>query len=224
MTAKTPAEGKSLPPVTVGKLADASRLIERLITENTSIFSDRIREYREVRATGSERSLTAEEAAQIASGLAGAAGDQASDIASFTAKIQQSDLKAVDQVPQEEMLLVAGLGTAPAALEAVQQMIALIEMPTADYRSAKESDTLDDEIRKSARSLDDLSLEEGRARASAALTHFQEAAGAQAGEVIGLIRDMMGQAIAQAASSDLSNLSPFSSLTGSLPPTDGTEE
>lgn len=138
-------------------------------------------------------------------------------------KLQNSDLRSRDVVPQSEVLLAAGLATAPALLDAVKQIVALVEMSDARYKTAKKNDCLEEAIEQDAEKLDDLELSEGRARAAAALAHFQKAAGSTAGEVVGLLRDMMGQALAQATAIDLSEVSPFSSLTGSPPPMDGPE-
>lgn len=229
MAAKKPAGAKPLPPITVGKMREAAELVERLVIENTSLFSTRIREHREARAEGSERQLTQQEAAQLAASVVGAlaeAGntDAVNNPEKLAAKFQKSDLRAVDAVPQSEVLLAAGLATAPAILVAVAQLVALIEMDADTYREARESGKLDDAIKQAATALDDLPLEEGRDRAGAALDHFQTAAGAQAGEALGLIRDMMGQAIAQATAIDLSEQPSSPSLTGSPPPTDGSGE
>lgn len=220
---------KTLPPITVGKMGDASHLMERLVLEKTSIFSERIRDYRAARTTGSERGLTADESVQLTSGVIPAlveAGnaEAAENPEAIAVKFQNSDLRASDPIPQGEVLLAAGLATAPALLDAVGQLVALIEMPNARYKKAKTDDTLDDFIREDAAKLEDLELSDGRARAAAALAHFQTAAGSTAGEAIGLLRDMMGQALAQATAIDLSEVSPFTSLIGSPPPMDGAEE
>lgn len=219
---------RALPPITVNKMRDAAQLMERRVLEDTSIFSQRIREYRAARATGSERGLTPDEAVQLTSGVIPAlveAGntEAAENPEALAVKFQNSDLKARDVVPQSEVLLAAGLATAPALLETVSQLVALIEMPAVRYKKAKAEDTLDDAIREDAEAFGDLDLADGRARAAAALEHFQKAAGATAGEAVGLLRDMIGQAIAQATEIDLSEISPFSSLTGSPPPMGGPE-
>lgn len=221
------AEGASvLPPLKVAKMAEIGRLIERMVTENTSVFSTRMREYREARAEGSERPLTAHEASQVASGMIEAAvaiGHEigSDDLPAFVQRFQDSKLRAVDVVPQQEVLLAAGVSTAPMLIEAVAQLVALIEMPEDRFRDARESGSLPETIKQDAAAFDDLDLAEARARASTALEHFQKAAGATAGEVVGLLRDMLAQAMTQAAGMDASETSPFTSLTGSPPPMDG---
>ncbi len=231
MATKQTGEGRpALPPVTVAKLEDGARLIERLVQENASIFGENIRKYREERRESSTRPLTAAEAAQVAAAMGsvveenGGVSPLAENPGKVLADLQNSELRAVDEVPVQEVLLAAGLATAPAVLSATKQLVALIEMPSDAHREAREGGTLDTAIDADAKTLDYLELTEGRDRARLALDHFQSAAGAAEGEGLSLIVNMIGQALGQAVQAAPNLGSAFASLTGSPVPTDGIAE
>ena len=66
------AHDAPLPPVTVARFQEATRLIEVLVDENTDLFIDRMASYRERARAGSARRLTPAEAAQVAAAIGGA--------------------------------------------------------------------------------------------------------------------------------------------------------
>lgn len=207
--------------MTVARFEDVSRLIEELIDENVSLFSDNISKYRTARREGSMRPLDAVEAGQIAAALAIDVNDESTP--AKLAALQQSDLRSVDEVSMQEALVPALAATAPAAIACARRITALIEMPSADYRAAAQAGNLEEAIRKAADSFGDLDMVDARPRAQRAFAHFQEAAGATPGEAWSLILRIVGQAMGQAMEAAPNLGSAFSSLTGSLPDMDGAE-
>lgn len=226
MTAQKKGEGQpALPPMMVARVADCMRLVEDLVSENIELFGDNIAKHRAMRRESSSAPLTGMEAAQVAAALG--IDPNAENAAERIAAIQKSDLRSTDEVPMQEVLLVAGVATAPAAIEAACRLVALVEMPDPEYRKAREAgkDKLREAIDKAANAFElDVSAEDGRARASAALDHFQKAAGVDSGEARSLILRTVLEALGQAMENAPNLNSAFGSLTGSLEPTDGTAE
>lgn len=228
-TADTGASAAALPPITVGKMEDAAALIERLVSENTSIFAANVAEYRETRRQSSERPLSAAEAGQVAAAMVSVLDESGvthglTENPGETLKgIQDSGLRAMDEPSVQEVLLAAGLATAPALLGAVSRLVALVELDNGEHEKHAEAGTLDEHLDECARTMRTASLLDGRARAKAALDHFQDAAGAAPGEAWSLVVRAIGQAMGQAVAISPELGSAFSSLTGSLAPTDGDD-
>lgn len=208
---------RGLPPITVAKLQECSALLERLVREKTSIFADNANDYRTQWRATSERVLSAQEAASIAGVLA--ADLEAGERVKLAELVQGSGLRAQDEPTRAEVLLAAGVATAPAFLDATLRVVALVEMPNADLEQHAEDGTLHDEIKTRAADLQRLELRAARSRADAALQHFAASAGYSAGEVVGVIAQMVQRAMSDAITPLAS-----SSLTGSPEPTDGTED
>lgn len=215
-------DGKpTLPPITTAKFEEAGRLIERLIEEKSSVFVEKAASYRESHRQGTSRQLNAQEAAQITAGLAHHMdGNGGADLGAMAAEIQQSDLRAYDEPTEQEVLMVAGVATAPEFIDIVQRFVALVEMPSDRFREAREGGTLDEAIDDAVREMAYLDVkDEARPRAIAALTHFSEAAGAGGpGEAWALISQVVAAAWRQAMSA-----SPSSSPTSSLVDTGGDD-
>lgn len=213
---------EGLPPITVRKMYEAGLLVERIVEEKTSVFIDKGHKYREQHRQGTSRPLSAQEAAQVAAGLAGElSGDLAENPGEAVARIQASGLRAYDEPDPKEVLLVAGLGTAPALMEVVCELLALVEMNADDFEKACENGQLDEELERRGKALMHGELAETRQRASAALEHVARASGREPGEAVGLLSKMVGQALGQAMSMLPST---SSSLIDSAAPTDGAGE
>lgn len=208
--------GLRLPPITVAKLEQCSLLVERLVAEKTSVFAAKANAYRVEWRDASTRPLSAEEAASIASGIADDLA--ADDRVRVAEQLQQSDLRAQDEPTRAEVLLAAGVATAPAFLDAVLRLVALVEMPLDAFEDACEAGTLDDAIHDACSDLRRLAVRDARERAVAALAHYASEAGVSAGETWGVIVELVRRALANA----ITPLSASSSLTGSPPPTDGS--
>lgn len=210
----------ALPPVTVAKMRAATELIERLATEKTSVFIDHQQAYRERHRSASSRPLSADEAAAVAAGLA---GQMQGDPVTLAERVQRSELRAYDEPEPQEVLLAAGLATAPAFLDVALELVALVEMPAGDFEEACEAGLLDDRLRLLAEELAVLELSEARGRAQACLEHVGRASGQAPGEALGLIGRVVGQAWLEAQKTILkiNETRRGSSLTGSLEPTDG---
>lgn len=223
MGAKKPGESTTaLPPMSVARVADCMRLVEDLVAENIDLFGKNIARHREARRESSTRPLTGQEAAAVAAGLN--IDPMAEGAAERIADIQKSGLTAVDEVPMQEVLLAAGVSTAPAAIDAAMRMVALVEMDAETYKSAREGDKLRQAIDDGAAEFGDLEAAEGRERASRALDHFQRAAGVDSGEARSLILRTVLDALGQAMENAPKLGSTLASLIGSQEPTDGTEE
>lgn len=214
---------RKLPPVTPARFEEALSLVESLVDEQTDMFIRMGQEYRDKHRQGTERKLTAQEAAQVASAMASAAGLPPVTVA---VAVQESDLRAYDEPEPAEILMRAGVATAPAAIGAVQRFVALLEMPAQEFMDAREAEGLEDALDAAVKAMEyqDLQGPTGvRARAQKAFEHFAVAAGADPGKAWSLFPRALWQAIQQATSS-LGLVRAPSSLTGSPPNTDGLGE
>jgi hypothetical protein len=221
-TARSPRGGgrPALPKVTVGKFEHASRLLERMARENTSVFVAAQAQYLATHREATQRPLKADEAAQVASAMAEAIGtDLAEDPGATVAKIQASGLRAYDEPQPQEVLLAAGVATAPAFLKLVQRFVALIEMPCEDFEQGDVDDRLDEVLDQRVAELRRAELDDARARASRALAHFGAKAGVDGPKAWGILgQTILGSLIEATRMSGLTG-SGLSSLTGSAPPT-----
>ncbi|HET6502102.1 MAG TPA: hypothetical protein VFG87_15205 [Amycolatopsis sp.] len=220
---KAPARTPALPPVTIARLEEALGLIDELVDEQTDVFVAKGHEYRERHRAGTERRLTAFEASQVAAAMT--SGDGLPPV-TLAVAVQESDLRAYDEPEPLELLLRAGVATAPGWMDAVKRFVALIEMDPTVFREARENETLDEALTTAvaAMAYTDLDGPDGmRVRSQHALEHFAEAAGAGPGKAGGLLVRALWQAVEQATSSLGLQRGP-SSLTGSPPSTDGLSE
>lgn len=201
-----------LPPISVAKFEEAMRLLERVVTEKTEIFIEKADAYRAAHRDGSTpRPLKPEEAAQVTAGLAHDL-DPTLRVA-MSVDVQESELRAYDEPAAQEVMMVAGVSTAPEFLDAVREFVALIEMDPDAFKDAREKGELDDAVRRAAADMAYIDLKtEGRPRAQAAMLHFSEAAGVDgSGEAWALISKAVTAALRQAMSAPQSE-SPISSL------------
>lgn len=221
-TAKKATGGDGLPVVTVARFEAASKLIEQLVDENTDLFVGRMHAYRERSRAGTSRALSATEAAQVAAGLA--TDLEAAERVSVAESVQASGLRAVDEPGAMEVLLAAGVATAPAFLDAAKRVVALLELPEDAFREAYDAGTLDAATADAIADLAHLPLPDARERARAAFAHLAEQAGDASGEGVRLLIRTVWQALQQAADQMAPTLSGLSSLTDSPEPTDGVSE
>lgn len=221
----TETDGRVLPPMTVARFEEATKLIEQLVAEKTDVFLEHANVYKRKHRAASERSLTPQEAAQIAAAMAEVIHDDLSqDPGRAVRRIQESGLRAVDEPAPQELLLAAGLATAPALLDVVKRLVALVEMDADVFEDACEGETLDDAIAAGAKELRRAELGEARQRATAALEHVQKATGASKGEAMGLLVRTIVQAFSQAMEMSQQRQSQTESSTASLVNTDGPGE
>ena len=217
------AHDAPLPPVTVARFQEATRLIEVLVDENTDLFIDRMSAYRERARTGSARRLTPAEAAQVAAAIGGAMDQDAGQVAQLAGKIQKGALRTVDEPNPQEVLLAGGLATAPAFIAAALQVVALLELPADVFEAAYEAGTLRDAVETNAKVLSQLPLADARARAARAMQNLAEGAGTSEGEAWSLLTSTVRQAFDNAvmAMADRMQTHPLESLTDSHATTDG---
>lgn len=218
-TRRRPARktGRALPPITLAKLEETGHLLQRLVETNQTLFIDEGENYRAAHRAASSRALSADEAAQLAVTIEAARGEQR-DAVQLAEQLQNSDLRAYDEPETREVLLAAGKAVAPAFLAAARDVVALVEMPTAEFEEACAQGDLEAAIERRSLELRKLPLDEARARASTALAHYSKAAGLSVGEAIRLLAQTVWQAIQQ-ATSHLDGVSRPSSLIGSAEPT-----
>lgn len=207
-----------LPPVTVARFEECLRLVERVVAEKQSVFVEKASEYRETHREQTARPLSALEAAQITAAMADhlKVGE---DPGGAIADIQASGLRAYDEPDTREVLLAAGVATAPEFVNAVQRMVAVIEMDPDRFRDAREAgeERLDEAIDDAVRDMSYLDMEsDARPRAVAALDHFSKAAGAGSGKGMALMAQTILKALGQAMSA-----LPSTSSTSSLVDTGG---
>lgn len=223
--ARKPAVRKlaKLPPLSVAHFEHALTLVEALVDQETDVFVAAGQKYRDRHRDGTERRLTAQEAAQIAGAMADAAGLPPITVA---VAVQESDLKGYDEPDPREVLMAAGVATAPAFFRAAQRFVALVEMPTADLQAACESRRLDEELdeRVAAMTYEDLSGPTGaRARTQRAFDHFAVEAASSTGKALALLARGWLKA-AQMGMESMGYKSAPSSLTGSPPDITGLAE
>lgn len=207
-TTKTKAtgarKGAGLPPITVAKLEETGKLIERVIRENQTIFVQRGHEYRETHREASGRPLKAAEAVALARELA------EEDRVQVAAELQGSELRVHEDPEQREVLLAGGAAAAPAFIAVVRDVVALVEMPAEEFEAVCEADTLPEAIEERSKDLRKLELSEARKRASAAFAHYARAAGFEPGEAWRLPVQAVWQALSDAATQLAGSASPSS--------------
>lgn len=217
------AAGGKLPVVTVARLEAATTLIERLLDENTDLFTAKAHAYRERARAGSSRALSPSEAAQVAAGLA--SDLSATERVQVAEQVQASSLRAVDEPAAMEVLLAAGLSTPKAFLQAAARFVAVIELPADEFEQADEAGTVAEAIEPVAFELRKAPVREARARARAAFEHLAREADVEMGEPLRLLIRTVWQALQQTADQMAPVLgSGLSSLTDSPAPTDGASE
>lgn len=185
-----------LPVLTVARFEEALALIERMVAQDKSVFIAHAQAYREEHRDKTLRPLNAVEAASVAAGFL----DERLPEDRAAAFQAHEGLKAYDEPQPLEVLLAAGLSTAPAFLRAALRVTALIELPAQTFEQAREAGQLDAAVDQQAETLRALSLDEARTRAGAALEHFGAAAGVKPGEAMGLLGRSVWQALTQAMS------------------------
>lgn len=208
--------------ITVARFEQAMLLLEQLVDENTDLFIGKMQSFREKHRDGTDRQLTAEEAAQVAAALSAAIDEEDRDSVQLAQSVQQSELRAYDQPSQQEVLLAAGVSTAPAFVNAALRMVALIELPQPEFEAAYEAGTVDEAVEAKCVELRQLDLEEARKRAAIALDLLASKSGAGSGEGVRSLIAAVWRALNMAAEASApSEGSGLSSLMGSLEPTDG---
>lgn len=223
-TAAGPKDGAgrpTLPPITVARFEEALNLVELMVAENKRQFMQHGQDYRDEHREITSRQLNALEAAQIAAGWI---DDRAPE--DRAAAVQaHPDLRVHDEPQPLEVLLAAGVSTAPAFLKAALRVTALIELPTETFEEARESGQLIDALDQAAEELRTLDLKEARERATAAVEHFGEAAGARPGKGWALVARSVWQALSEAMSQMIpTSGTATSSWIDSPASTDGLDE
>lgn len=209
--------------ITVARFEAAMLLLEELVAENTDLFIGKIHEYREKHRAGTDRALSPEEAAQVAAALS-VAMTEGRDPVQVAADVQASDLRAYDQPGQTEILVAAGVSTAPAFIKAALRLVALLELPEDEFEAAYDAETLPAAIDGGVKELRKLDLAEARIRAKSALELLAEKSGAESGEGLRSLVQVVWRALNQAVQMGPGESSALSSLTGWDAPTAGAEE
>ena len=209
--------------ITVARFESAMLLLEELVAENTDLFIGKIHEYREKHRAGTDRALSPEEAAQVAAALS-VAMTEGRDPVQVAADVQASDLRAYDQPGQTEILVAAGVSTAPAFIKAALRLVALLELPEDEFEAAYDAETLPAAIDGGVKELRKLDLAEARIRAKSALELLAEKSGAESGEGLRSLVQVVWRALNQAVQMGPGESSALSSLTGWDAPTAGAEE
>lgn len=219
----------ALPPVTVARFVEATRLVDRIVARNVDTFAAAAERYALARRRSSSRPLDGLEAAQIAASLGAALRPDADPVA-LAVNVQASDLRSETDPPRLEALAAAGAATAPAFLDAVLDLVALVELPAELFRKAREEGRLERVLVEwRERELEELDLRVARARAARALAHVGEASGSTLGEALRLVERAIGTALGEALTrwaSEPTTIpvdSTSSSSTASGAPTGGPE-
>jgi hypothetical protein len=211
------AARRTLAPLSVAHLEEATRLLGKLVDTEQDVFIEAAQKHRERHRIGTERPLTAQESAQIASAMVQAAGLPPVALA---VAVQESELRGYEHPSPQELLLAGGAATAPGFIAAVKRFVALVEMTRDDLRMHSEEGDIDAELDRRADTMRYDDLEDMRARTQFAADHFAKAAGVGSGKVLALLTRAAWQMI-ERATTTLGLRSEPSSLTGSPPNTDG---
>ena len=209
--------------ITVARFESAMELLEGLVAENTDLFIGKIHEYREKHRAGTDRALSPEEAAQVAAALS-VAMTEGRDPVKVAAEVQASDLRAYDQPGQTEILVAAGVSTAPAFIKAALRLVALLELPEDEFEAAYDAESLPAAIDGGVKELRKLDLAEARERAKSALELLAEKSGAESGEGLRSLVQVVWRALNQAVQMSPGESLGLSSLTGLDEPTVGADE
>lgn len=217
-----------LPPVTVARFEESLRLVERIYLSQQEGFLQQMQDFRAQHRDVTQRPLTAEEATRFAAAMSDVLAD-GTDPAEYAAQLQNSDLYAYEQPGVRDVLIAAGMATAPALVQAAGKFVALMEMAPDRFVACFEDGTLPDAVDEDARALAHVPLAEARARTVAALEHWAAEAGVSSGEALrSLIEAVTGaleQAAARITATNGTGLSELSrSSTGSPAPTGGPAE
>lgn len=211
------AKRRALPPISFARFAETTSLVERLVGENTDLFiaagQDFLARYRR----GASRPLNHLEIAQLAGGLGVTLTDAVGQAA-------DAGLTGYDEPSRSEVLVAAGIGTAPQYLAVAAQLVALLELPEEEFWAAREAGGLPAACAKGVVELEKLPLVEVRARADAALRHLATEAGSDPGKAWGFISQAVLQGLRQAMSHLLDGIGSSGSSTFSPPSTDGPGE
>lgn len=188
----------AMPKLTVARLEEALLLVEQLVSEHTDVFVKAGQDYRERHRDGTSRPLNADEIARIALGLG-------VNLASADAQIQEAGLTHHDEPEPQEVLLAAGVATAPAFLRAAMRLTALLEMSPDTFEDAREAGTLREAVAELVNEYGPLDVPQMRARAAAALEHLSVNTGVAPGKawevVTRTVTQGLGQALAMLAAS-----------------------
>jgi hypothetical protein len=195
-----------LPPVSVARFEEAQHLLERIVAENTDTFIAAGQAYRAQHRKGTGRPLNAQEIAVIAAGLGVSLKDA-------DEQVTEAGLTHHDQPEPQELLLAAGVATAPAFTEAVRCFTALMELPDREFEDASEAGTLDDAIAAAQPDLRRLDLKVARVRATRAMEHLADAAGVAPGKAKALLTGPVMQALWQAMTHLTSEAASASSIS-----------
>jgi hypothetical protein len=210
--------------VTVARFEQAMLLLEQLVDENTDLFIGKMQSFRDKHRDGTDRPLTAEEAAQVAAALSAAIEEEDRDSVALAESVQKSELRAYDQPSSREVLLAAGVSTAPAFVNAALRMVALLELPETEFEAAYDAGTVEEAVDAKCVELRKLDLEEARTRASDALDLLAQKSGAGSGEGVRSLIAAVWRALNMAAEATTpSEGSGLSSLMGSLEPMGGAD-
>lgn len=190
---------RAIPVIGVARFNECLLLIERLLEQSTDTFLSAQARYADKHALATTRGLDAGEAVQLVTVL-GDAMSNPQQFADASLKMQQDGPRVTQRPAQMEMLLAAGLATAPQFFTACLRLVALIEMPKDVFRQAREDGELAAALETAHAKLldDDESMDVTRARVIVALGAFAEAGGRPPGEGVRLLGQTIWQAIQQA--------------------------
>jgi hypothetical protein len=221
---RPPAKGAAR-TLTVARFEQAMILLEQLVDENTDLFIGKMHSFREKHREGTDRKLNAEEAAQVAAALSAAIEEESRDAVQLAEQVQASGLRAYDQPSSQEVLMAAGVATAPAFIGAALRLVALLEIPEGDFEQAYDDGSLDELVGEKAGELRKLDLEDARKLTAEKLDLLASKSGAGSGEGLRSLVTAVWRALTIAAvATTPSEGSGLSSLTGSLEAMGGADE
>lgn len=200
------AKAPALPEISNAKFRALLRMLDEIVERNTDVYVEHGREFSDKKRAGTGRDWTAADLGPIARGLD-------TNLADARQQVVDAGLRAHDEAGDSEILIAAGIGTAPELYDEILRLTLLAEMSTDDFNVARRGD-LDAVLDAALEALDDLPLTETRERAGRAWAHIATALGYQPGKAWGLIAKTIWRVISQG----METMETPSLLTSSSPP------
>jgi hypothetical protein len=214
---------KSLPPVTVQRLEESLKLVERTYEAQHEGSLGKMQDYLERNREATRRPMTADEAFRQVAVWQQSVQQDVPDPARLAAEVQQSGVYVAKEPESRELLYVGLAAAAPALLDAVREFTVLIEMPTDVFEEACETDTLQARLEDAADEMRQVHLPKARERMLAAFQHWGEEAGFGSGEALRRLWEALNVGLQQAAVMVTHEVSQSKSFTDSLVPTGGPD-
>lgn len=204
------AKAPALPVIANAKFRVLMRMLDAIVDRNTDIYVEHGRKFSDKKRAGTSRDWTAADLGPLARGLD-------TNLADARQQLVDAGLRAHDDAADTEILIAAGIGTAPELYDELVRLTLLVEMSIDDFNVARRDgdEALNATLEDLLQTLDDVPLAEVRERVGRAWAHIAEALGYQPGKAWGLIAKTIWRVVSQGMETMEPPLPPTSSSTQS---------